>query len=133
MFFFVATLLLAPNLLFADGSSENTCNSNPSYFQSASGGGSNTCSSSISGSDEVTKSETYQYSIANAVGDVRWCVEGVGVGIDAGGLVTLGGDACGAFSVSADDSYGTVSKDVRVTDAGKWQAIESCFCELCQY
>ncbi|MBI4824217.1 MAG: hypothetical protein HY805_08325, partial [Nitrospirae bacterium] len=86
-------------------SAGNTCNSTPSsYLQVASGGGSNTCSLSISGPDGVTKSGSYQYSIANAVGDIMWCVEGSGVSINANGLVSLSSSACGAFSVSATDS-----------------------------
>ncbi|MBI4822855.1 MAG: putative metal-binding motif-containing protein [Nitrospirae bacterium] len=139
--FIVASLflLLAPNLLFAeglfaDGSSENTCNSTPSsQFLVASGGGSNTCSLSISGPDGGTKSGSYQYSIAHANGDIRWCVEGAGVSIDASGVVSLSSSACGAFSVSATDSCGTVSKDVRVTDAGQWVEVSSCSCNNCAY
>ncbi|MBI4823307.1 MAG: hypothetical protein HY805_03640, partial [Nitrospirae bacterium] len=52
---FVLSVLMSPNLLFAE-ELLNTCNSNPaSYLQVASGGGSNTCSLSISGPDEVTR------------------------------------------------------------------------------
>ncbi|MBI4824047.1 MAG: hypothetical protein HY805_07455, partial [Nitrospirae bacterium] len=91
------------------------------------------CDLAISGPDGVTKSGSYQYSIANANGDIMWCVEGSGVSINASGVVSLSSSACGAFSVSATDSCGEVKKDVRITNAGKWQAIESCFCEPCQY
>ncbi|MBI4823393.1 MAG: hypothetical protein HY805_04070, partial [Nitrospirae bacterium] len=118
---FMLSVLMTPNLLFAE-ELLNTCNSNPSsqFLVASSGGGSNTCSLSISGPDGVTKSGTYQYSIANAVGDIMWCVEGSGVSIDANGLVSLSSSACGAFSVSATDSCGEVKKDVRITDGGKW-------------
>ena len=74
----------------------------------------------ITGPDEVSKPGSYQFALTNAAGDVRWCVTGAGVSINSNGLVTIDNTACGSFTVSATDSCGETSKDVRVTDAGAW-------------
>ena len=83
----------------------------------------------ISGPDNAAAPGTYQYTVNNAQGEIRWCVTGVGVSIDATGLVTVNSGACGSFTVSATDAEcGQIgSKDARITNnGGSWQMIYHC-------
>ena len=79
----------------------------------------------ITGPDAVTTNSAAQYAFEGQ-GPVTWCVTGAGVSINSNGLVTIDNTACGSFIVSATDSCGETSKDVRVTNAGGWVLIKSC-------
>jgi RHS repeat-associated protein len=89
-----------------------------------------TCSPSptISGADTVTAPGTYQYTVNNPQGEIRWCVTGSGVNINASGVVTLSSSACGSFTVSATDAdCGQVgSKNTVITNGGSWVVISDC-------
>lgn len=82
---------------------------------------------SITGGDTTTTSSTLQMGLTNPQGTVTWAVSGTDVSIDQSGLVTTGASACGSFTVTATDSCcGNFTQEVRVTDSGYWDIIDTC-------
>jgi len=75
----------------------------------------------ITGSDETTRNSTKQYTATGCPGTVTWGISGKGA-ITSTGLLTTGSTACGTIAITANCSQcGTsVTKKVRVTDAGYW-------------
>ncbi len=75
----------------------------------------------ISGPTTVTKPGGYQYTGSEGVLPYVWSVSGTGVTISQTGYVTLGGDACGAYTVTLLDQCGdTAELTARITNDGGW-------------
>lgn len=73
----------------------------------------------LNGPDVVTKPGTYQYS-AFGGDELAWSAWGRGVTIDQTGLVTLDSTACGLFIVTVSGCGYIETKNVRISNAGKW-------------
>jgi hypothetical protein len=73
----------------------------------------------LNGPDVVTKPGTYQYS-ASGGDELFWSVWGQGASIDQTGLVSLDTTACGSFTVTVSGCGYTESKNVPISNAGKW-------------
>jgi hypothetical protein len=77
----------------------------------------------IHGPETTTKPGNVGYSSTGGRGGFTWQVSGAGVSMNPSqpGVVDLSDQACGSFTVTVMDSCGNAaSKDVRITNNGRW-------------
>lgn len=73
----------------------------------------------LNGPEAVSKPGTHQYS-ASGGDELAWSVSGQGATIEPTGLVTLDSTACGSFVVTVSGCGYIETKNVRISNAGKW-------------
>ncbi|MBI5205065.1 MAG: hypothetical protein HZA11_09120 [Nitrospirae bacterium] len=87
----------------------------------------------ITGSDTTTRNSTKQYT-ATGCGQIEWSVLPLNKGATinkTSGLLTTTATACGSFTITAScpACSTTATKDVRVTDGGRW--VDVSWCDEC--
>lgn len=85
----------------------------------------------ISGTETITTNSSASYTATGCSGTVSWGVTGTGASINSNGVLTAGAASCGAITVAAKCSDGSIAtKQLRVVNAGQWTVIASCNNEL---
>jgi|GEM_PF-2408002 len=88
----------------------------------------------LTGSEEITRNSTKQYTATGCPSKVTWGISGTGA-ITSTGLFITGSEACGTITITAScEQCGTsATKEVRVTDAGSWYWIQNSYCGVVDY